>query len=65
MADGRIDIDVIVNDRASESAKKIDELLKGIGEDAGDKASNEIKKNMDKAVDDTDTAHDSMQKTMN
>ena len=64
MADGRIDIDVIVNDRASESAKKIDELLKGIGEDAGDKASNEIKKNMDKAVDDTDTAHDSMQKTM-
>lgn len=64
MADGRIDIDVIVNDQASESAKKIDELLKGIGGNAGDKASTEIKKNMDKAVNDTNAAHDSMQKTM-
>lgn len=64
MADGRIDIDVIVNDQASESAKKIDELLKDIGGNAGDKASTEIKKNMDKAVNDTNAAHDSMQKTM-
>lgn len=64
MADGRIDIDVVVNDQASDSTKKIDEILKNLGEDAGDKASQEIKKNMNEAVDDTSKAHDSMQKTM-
>lgn len=50
MADGRIDIDVIVNDQATESAKKIDEMLKGLGDDAGDQASKSIKDNMDQAV---------------
>lgn len=64
MADGRIDIDVIVNDQATESAKKIDEMLKGLGDDAGDQASKSIKDNMDQAVKDTDEAHDSMQQTM-
>ena len=43
MADGKIDIDVIVNDQASESAKKIDDLLKNVGADAGDKAEENIK----------------------
>lgn len=64
MADGRIDIDVIVNDQATESAKKIDEMLKGLGDDAGDQASKSIKDNMDQAVKATDEAHDSMQQTM-
>lgn len=64
MADGRIDIDVIVNDQATESAKKIDEMLKGLGDDAGDQASKSIKDNMDQAVKTTDEAHDSMQQTM-
>lgn len=64
MADGRIDIDVIVNDQATESAKKIDEMLKGLGDDAGDQASKSIKDNMDQAVKVTDEAHDSMQQTM-
>lgn len=64
MADGRIDIDVIVNDQATESAKKIDEMLKGLGDDAGDQASKSIKGNMDQAVKATDKAHDRMQKTM-
>ena len=54
MADGRIDIDVIVNDQATESAKKIDEMLKGLGDDAGDQASKSIKDNMDQAVKATD-----------
>lgn len=64
MADGRIDIDVIVNDQATESARKIDEMLKGLGDDAGDQASKSIKDNMDQAVKATDEAHDSMQQTM-
>lgn len=64
MADGRIDIDVIVNDQATESAKKIDEMLKGLGDDAGDQVSKSIKDNMDQAVKATDEAHDSMQQTM-
>lgn len=64
MADGRIDIDIIVNDQATESAKKIDEMLKGLGDDAGDQASKSIKDNMDQAVKATDEAHDSMQQTM-
>lgn len=64
MADGRIDIDVIVNDQATESTKKIDEMLKGLGDDAGDQASKSIKDNMDQAVKATDEAHDSMQQTM-
>jgi tape measure domain-containing protein len=64
VADGRIDIDVIVNDQATESAKKIDEMLKGLGDDAGDQASKSIKDNMDQAVKTTDEAHDSMQQTM-
>lgn len=64
MADGRIDIDVIVNDQATESAKKIDEMLKGLGDDAGDQASKSIKDNMDQAVKATDEAHDSMRQTM-
>lgn len=64
MADGRIDIDVIVNDQATESAKKIDEMLKGLGDDAGDQASKSMKDNMDQAVKATDEAHDSMQQTM-
>lgn len=64
MADGHIDIDVIVNDQATESAKKIDEMLKGLGDDAGDQASKSIKDNMDQAVKATDEAHDSMQQTM-
>lgn len=64
MADGRIDIDVIVNDQATESAKKIDEMLKGLGDDAGDQASKSIKDNMGQAVKATDEAHDSMQQTM-
>lgn len=64
MADGRIDIDVIVNDQATESTKKIDEMLKDLGDDAGDQASKSIKDNMDQAVKATDEAHDSMQQTM-
>lgn len=49
MADGKIDIDVIVNDQASESAKKIDDLLKNVGADAGDKAEENIKENVEKS----------------
>ena len=49
MADGKIDIDVIVNDQASESAKKIDDLLKNVGADAGDKAEESIKENVEKS----------------
>lgn len=49
MADGKIDIDVIVNDQASESAKKIDDLLRNVGADAGDKAEENIKENVEKS----------------
>lgn len=49
MADGKIDIDVIVNDQASESAKKIDDLLKNVGADAGNKAEENIKENVEKS----------------
>lgn len=48
MADGTVKIDVILeSEQAQQKSKELDEMLSSIGEDAGDKVSDSIKKNMD------------------
>lgn len=49
-ADSTVNIDVILNgDQAQSKAKEIDDILSGIGKDAGDKASDSITQNMDES----------------
>ena len=50
MADGTVNIDVILNDKASEKAKEIDNTLKQVGGNAGEKIDNQIGQELDKAV---------------
>lgn len=59
-ADGTVNIDVILNDQASEKAKQIDTILKGIGDNAGEKIDDQIGQELNKAVDKTEKAHDKM-----
>lgn len=50
MADSTVNIDVILNgDQAQSKAKEIDDILSGIGKDAGDKASDSITQNMNES----------------
>ncbi|WP_085679756.1 tape measure protein [Limosilactobacillus reuteri] len=49
-ADSTVNIDVILNgDQAQSKAKEIDDILSGIGKDAGDKASDSITQNMNES----------------
>lgn len=64
MADGTVNIDVILNDKASEKAKEIDNTLKQVGGNAGEKIDNQIGQELDKAVQKTENAHDKMQKAV-
>ena len=61
MADGTVNIDVVLNsDQAKSNAKEVDDLLKNIGEGAGDQAEKNIKENTNKAVQDAENAHQKM-----
>ena len=61
MADGTVNIDVLLNtDSAKGHAKDIDNVLKNIGEGAGNKAEESIKNSVNRAVDDTKEAHQKM-----
>lgn len=64
MADGTVNIDVILNDKASEKAREIDNTLKQVGGNAGEKIDNQIGQELDKAIQKTETAHDKMQKAV-
>ena len=63
-ADGTVNIDVILNDQASEKAKEIDQKLKNIGDNAGEKIDDNLGQELDKAVDKTEKAHDKMDQAM-
>lgn len=65
MADGTVNIDVQLNaDNAKANAKQVDELLKNLGDGAGDKIEKSIKDSTDKAVQDTKNAHQKMDDEM-
>lgn len=65
MADGTVNIDVQLNaDNAKASAKQVDNLLKNLGDGAGDKIEKSIKDSTDKAVQDTKNAHQKMDEEM-
>lgn len=58
MADGTVNIDVILNSQqAKGNAKELDELLKNVGQGAGDQAEKSLKDSTNKAVEDTKSAH--------
>lgn len=63
-ADGTVNIDVVLNDQASEKAKQIDTILKGIGDDAGEKIDDQIGQELNKVVDKTEKAHDKMDESL-
>ena len=61
MADGTVNIDVVLNsDQAKSNAKEVDDLLKNMGQGAGEQAENSIKEHTDKAVKDAENAHQKM-----
>lgn len=61
MADGTVNIDVVLNsDQAKSNAKEVDDLLKNLGQGAGDQAEKNIKENTNKAVKDAENAHQKM-----
>lgn len=58
MADGTVNIDVILNSQqAKGNAKELDELLKNVGQGAGDQAEKSLKDSTNKAVEDTKSAY--------
>ncbi|MCI5812072.1 MAG: tape measure protein [Lactobacillus sp.] len=61
MADGTVNIDVVLNsDQAKSNAREVDTLLKSIGKGAGDEAEKSIKESSERAVKDTEEAHQKM-----
>ena len=51
MADGTVNIDVILNSQqAKGNVKELDELLKNVGQGAGDQAEKSLKDSTNKAV---------------
>lgn len=61
MADGTVNIDVVLNsDQAKSNAREVDTLLKSIGKGAGDEAEKSIKESSKRAVKDTEEAHQKM-----
>lgn len=61
MADGTVNIDVVLNsDQAKSNAREVDTLLKSIGKGAGDEAEKSIKESSERAVKDTEEAHRKM-----
>lgn len=66
MADGTVNIDVVLNsDQAKSNAREVDTLLKSIGKGAGDEAEKSIKENSERAVKDTEEAHQKMSEELN
>lgn len=58
MADGTVNIDVVLNsDQAKSNAREVDTLLKSIGKGAGDETEKSIKESSERAVKDTEEAH--------
>ncbi|MDY3703143.1 MAG: tape measure protein [Limosilactobacillus coleohominis] len=65
MADGTVNIDVVLNsDQAKSNAREVDTLLKSIGKGAGDEAEKSIKESSERAVKDTEEAHQKMSKEL-
>lgn len=61
MADGTVNIDVVLNsDQAKANSKEVDALLRNMGQGAGEQAEKNIKENTDKAVKDAQNAHQQM-----
>ena len=57
MADGTVNIDVILNSQqAKGNVKELDELLKNVGQGAGDQAEKSLQDSKNKAVEDTKSA---------